>query len=69
MDLADLIVTPSIIASIAVAGVLIQVFTDWSLLLSVIVAILPGAIIGMILGLLLTAVVNAVLSLFIRDDS
>ena len=69
MDLADLIVTPSIIASITVTVVLIQVFTDWSLLISVILAILPGGIIGVILGLLLTAVVNAVLSLFIRDDS
>jgi len=28
MDLADLIVTPSIIASIVVTAVLIQVFTD-----------------------------------------
>ncbi len=69
MDLADLIVTSSIIASITVIVVLIQVFTDWSLLISVIVAILPGGIIDVILGLLLTAVVNAVLSLFIRDDS
>ena len=74
MDLADLTVTPSIIASIAVTAVLIQVFTDWSLLISVIettrdVAILPGVIIGVILGLLLTAVLNAVLSLFNRDDT
>ena len=69
MDLADLIVTPSIIASITVTVVLIQVFTDWSLLISIIVAILPGGIIGVILVLLLTAGVNAVLSLFIRDDS
>jgi len=67
--LADHTVPPSIIASIAVASILTQGFTGWSLLISIIVAILPGAILGMILGLLLTAVLNPVLSFFIRDDS
>jgi len=40
--LADHTVPPSIIASIAVASILTQGFTGWSLLISIIVAILSG---------------------------
>ena len=64
MDLNDLIVTPSIIVSIAITSVVIHTFSGWNLLVSGLAAIIPGAIIGVIAGLLLAAVLGAVLSLF-----
>jgi len=64
--LADLAIPPSIIASVAVASELVQAYTGWSLLISVIVAIIPGAIVGFFLGAYLSLGINAVFSISIR---
>ena len=52
--LADLAIPPSIIASVAVASELVQAYTGWSLLISVVVAIVPGVIVGFYLGAFLS---------------
>ncbi len=67
--LADLAIPPSIIASVAVAFVLVQAYTGWSLLISVIVAIIPGAIVGFFLGAFLSLGINAVFFYFNQNDS
>ena len=67
--LADLAIPPSIIASVAVASVLVQAYTGWSLLISVIVAIIPGAIVGFFLGAFLSLGINAVFFCFNQNDS
>lgn len=67
--LADLMIPPSIIASVAVASVLVQAYTGWSLFISVIVAIIPGAIVGFFLGAFLSLGIGAIFFYFNQDDN
>ncbi len=69
IHLPDLAIPPSIIVSIAVASKLVQAYTGWSLLISVVVAIVPGVIVGYFLGAFLSLGIGAISFYFNQDDS
>jgi hypothetical protein len=68
MDIADVVVIPSVIVGMAISPAIVRYLTDWSIGASIAVGMLPGAFLGFGIAICIFYGLGWIASIFSRNQ-